>query len=51
MKKGIPIILSPSDTYTTIRNMENLKPGIQEDEIGIALDLVENQLDWDELLK
>jgi len=50
-EKGIPIILSPSDTYTTIRNMENLKPGIQEDEVKIALDLVENQLDWDELLK
>ena len=50
-EKGIPIILSPSDTYTTIRNMEKLKPGIQEDEVEIALDLVENQLDWDLLLK
>ena len=50
-EKGIPIILSPSDTYTTIRNMEHLKPGIQEDEVTIALDLVENQLDWDLLLK
>jgi len=50
-EKGIPIILSPSDTYTTIRNMENVKPGIQEDEVKIALDLVENNLDWDILLK
>lgn len=50
-EEGIPIILSPSDTYTTIKNMENLKPGIQEDEVKIALDLVENQLDWDVLLK
>ncbi len=31
--------------------MEKLKPGIQEDEVEIALDLVENQLDWDLLLK
>ncbi|TFF63404.1 MAG: hypothetical protein EU521_01900, partial [Promethearchaeota archaeon] len=50
-EKGIPIILSPSDTYTTLRNMQRIKPGIQEDEISIALDLVENNLDWDILLK
>ena len=50
-EKGIPIILSPSDTYTTIRNMENVKPGIQEDEVKIAMDLVEDNLDWDILLK
>ncbi|MFX1309960.1 MAG: DRTGG domain-containing protein, partial [Promethearchaeota archaeon] len=40
-KKGIPIILSPSDTYTTMRNLERLKPGIQEDEIEKVLDLME----------
>jgi len=50
-EKGIPIILSPSDTYTTIRNMENLKPGIQEDEINIALEIIESHFDWDLLLK
>ena len=43
-EKGIPIILSPSDTYTTIRNMENVKPGIQEDEVKIAMDLVEDTI-------
>jgi BioD-like phosphotransacetylase family protein len=48
--KGIPIILSPSDTYTTLRNMEKLKAGIQEDEIHLALDIIENQINWDLLL-
>ncbi|MFX1257772.1 MAG: DRTGG domain-containing protein [Promethearchaeota archaeon] len=50
-EKNIPIILSPSDTYTTIRNMEKLKPGIQKDEINIVLDLIEKDINWDLLLK
>ncbi|MBY9015741.1 MAG: phosphotransacetylase family protein [Candidatus Lokiarchaeota archaeon] len=49
--KNIPIILSPSDTYTTMRNLERLKPGIQKDEIEIVLKLIESQIDWDFLLK
>jgi BioD-like phosphotransacetylase family protein len=49
-EKGIPIILSPSDTYTTIRNLERLKPGIQEDEMQKVLDLIEEEIDWDLLL-
>lgn len=49
--KGVPIILSPSDTYTTIRNMDNIRPGIQEDEIEMALKLIEEDIDWDQLLK
>lgn len=50
-KKGIPIILSPSDTYTTMRNLERLKPGIQEDEIETVLKIIEKEIDWDFLLK
>ncbi|MHA1272899.1 MAG: DRTGG domain-containing protein [Promethearchaeota archaeon] len=50
-KKKIPIILSPSDTYTTIRNMERLKPGIQKDEIDKVLELIEDAIDWDLLLE
>ncbi len=50
-KKGIPIILSPSDTYTTMRNLERLKPGIQEDEIEKVLKIIEKEIDWDFLLK
>lgn len=50
-EKKIPIILSPSDTYTTIRNMERVKPGIQEEEINLVLKLVKKHLDWDLLLK
>ncbi len=50
-EKKIPIILSPSDTYTTMRNLERLKPGIQEDEIQAVLDLMESQIDWEFLLK
>ncbi|MFX1479680.1 MAG: DRTGG domain-containing protein [Promethearchaeota archaeon] len=50
-KKGIPIILSPSDTYTTMRNLERLKPGIQEDEIEKVLELIEKDIDWDLLLE
>jgi len=46
-KKEIPIILSPSDTYTTMRNLERLKPGIQEDEMDKVLDLIEKEIDWD----
>ncbi|UCC18635.1 MAG: phosphotransacetylase family protein [Promethearchaeota archaeon] len=48
--KGIPIILSPSDTYTTMRNLERLKPGIQEDEIEKVLELIEKKINWDLLL-
>jgi len=50
-EKGIPIILSPSDTYTTMRNLERLKPGIQEDEMEKVLELIEKDIDWDFLLK
>ena len=49
-EKNIPIILSPSDTYTTMRNLERLKPGIQEDEIEKILKLIEEDMDWDLLL-
>ncbi|MFX1529749.1 MAG: DRTGG domain-containing protein [Promethearchaeota archaeon] len=49
-KKGIPIILSPSDTYTTMRNLERLRPGIQEDEMDKVLSLIEKEIDWNLLL-
>ena len=49
-EKGIPIILSPSDTYTTIRNLERLKPGIQEDEMEKVLQLIEKAINWNLLL-
>ena len=49
-KKKIPIILSPSDTYTTMRNLERLKPGIQEDEMEKVLQLIEEEIDWDILI-
>ncbi len=49
-EKGIPIILSPSDTYTTMRNLERLKPGIQEDEIEKVLNLIEKEINWNLLL-
>jgi BioD-like phosphotransacetylase family protein len=49
-KKGIPIILSPSDTYTTMRNLERLQPGIQEDEMEKVLQLIEKEINWDILL-
>jgi len=50
-EKNIPILLSPSDTYTTLRNMERIKPGIQPDEVDMVVDLVKDKLDWDLLLK
>ena len=50
-EKKIPILLSPSDTYTTIRNMERVKPGIQEEEVNIVKNLVKAHIDWDILLK
>ena len=50
-EKNIPIILSPSDTYTTLKNLENIKPGIQEEEIELVLSLVDKQINWDILLK
>jgi hypothetical protein len=49
-EKGIPIILSPSDTYTTMRNLERLKPGIQEDEMEKVLELIEKEINWELLL-
>jgi len=50
-ERNIPIILSPSDTYTTLRNMMRLKPGIQEDEMPLVLKLVEDGINWENLLK
>jgi BioD-like phosphotransacetylase family protein len=50
-KKNVPLILSPSDTYTTIRNVERVRAGIQEDEIDLALNILEDKLDWDLLLR
>ena len=50
-EKKIPIILSPSDTYTTMRNLERLKPGIQKDELDKVLNIIEKEIDWDLLLK
>ena len=49
--RGVPIILSPSDTYTTLRNMERMETRIQEDELGIIMELIEKNIDWDLLLK
>ncbi len=49
-EKNIPLILSPSDTYTTMRNISRLKPGIQPDEIDEVAKLIEKDLNWD-LLK
>ncbi|MFW9969435.1 MAG: DRTGG domain-containing protein [Candidatus Odinarchaeota archaeon] len=46
-KKQIPIVLSPSDTFTTMRNLERLKPGIQKDEMEKVLELIEKEIDWD----
>ncbi|MGV9173066.1 MAG: DRTGG domain-containing protein [Promethearchaeia archaeon] len=50
-EKNVPIILSPSDTYTTLRNLERLKPGLQRDEVDDVLKLVEDSIDWDKLLE
>ena len=50
-EKNIPIILSPSDTYTTMRNLERLRPGIQKDELDKVLKIIEKAIDWDLLLK
>ncbi len=50
-EKNIPIILSPSDTYTTLMNLEKIKPRIQEEELELILKLVENQINWEILLK
>ena len=49
--KGVPILLSPSDTYTTLRNMERMETRIQEDELEIIMELIEKNIDWDLLLK
>jgi len=50
-EKKIPIILSPSDTYTTIRNMEKIKPGIQKEEINLVAKLIKESINWNLLLK
>ena len=47
---GIPVLLSPSDTYTTLHNIERIKPGIQPEEKQIALEIIEKYINWD-LLK
>ncbi|MFX1392994.1 MAG: DRTGG domain-containing protein [Promethearchaeota archaeon] len=50
-EKNIPLLLSPSDTYTTIRNMERLKPGIQKDEVHLVLNYIDKFINWDLLLE
>ncbi|MFO8018593.1 MAG: DRTGG domain-containing protein [Promethearchaeia archaeon] len=50
-EKNVPIILSPSDTYTTLRNLERLKPGLQRDEIDDVIKLMEDSIDWESLLE
>ena len=50
-EKNIPIILSPSDTYTTLRNIERIRPSIKEDEVYLVHDLVKDKIDWDLLLE
>ncbi|MFX1238517.1 MAG: DRTGG domain-containing protein [Promethearchaeota archaeon] len=45
-KKGVPILLSPSDTYTTMRNIDRLKPGLQSDELQLIADLIDKSFDW-----
>ena len=50
-QKGVPILLSPSDTYTTLRNMDRMETRIQVDELEIIMELVEDNIDWDLLLK
>ena len=45
-EKHIPILLSPSDTYTTIRNMERVEPGIQKEEIQMVLDVMDKSINW-----
>ncbi len=48
--KKIPILLSPSDTFTTMRNLNRLLPGLQEDEIAKVLELMDKTMKWDLLL-
>ncbi len=50
-QRTVPIILSPSDTYTTLRNINRLKPGLQEDEISIVTDFIDKFIDWEKLLE
>ncbi len=49
-EKNVPIILSPSDTYTTIRNIENIKAGIQAEEINLVIDFIDKFISWNLLL-
>lgn len=51
IENNIPILLSPSDTYTTLRNIERVRAGITPEELHIVSDLVKDPLDWDTLLK
>jgi len=50
-ERNIPLILSPSDTYTTMRNMMRIRPGVQKDEINLVQKIVEHGINWDILLK
>lgn len=49
-EKNIPLLLSPSDTYTTMRNISRLKPGLQEGDVDQITDLIEKQIKWDLLV-
>lgn len=50
-EQNIPVILSPSDTYTTLRNIERIRPSIKRGELDIISEAIQKKLDWDLLLK
>lgn len=49
-QQNIPILLSPSDTYTTLRNIERIRPSIKKGEIDLISKMVNEKIDWDLLL-
>lgn len=46
-EKGIPLIKSPSDTYTITEQIKKIHTHIQPNEIQLCRDQVEDNVDWD----
>ena len=46
-EKGIPLMISPVDTFSITEQIKEIHTNIQPNEIQECIDQVENNIDWD----
>ena len=47
---GIPVILVPTDTYTTAHNIQNINTQIQQGEVDLCKKQVAEHVDWEKIV-